>query len=176
MAADAVLSTRLVGRLDDVTVVVPAFNEQDSIRELVEQIEAAFTTRPDLAFSIVIVDDGSSDGTWDAIVATREQHPVVRGIRLRRNFGKASALAVGADAATGPILITMDADLQDDPAEIPRFLDALGGRAGPGVGVEAGSPGSALEAPPVPAVQPDHLDGVRGEAARPQLRLQGGPP
>jgi dolichol-phosphate mannosyltransferase len=53
----------------------------------------------------------------------------VRGIRLRRNFGKASALAVGADAATGPIIVTMDADLQDDPAEIPRFLDALAGGA-----------------------------------------------
>jgi dolichol-phosphate mannosyltransferase len=115
--------------IDDVTVVVPALNEQDSIGELVEQIEAAFATRPEVAHSIVIVDDGSSDGTWEAIVAAREHHPVVRGLRLRRNFGKASALAVGADAATGPILITMDADLQDDPAEIPRFLDALA--AGP---------------------------------------------
>ena len=69
----------------------------------------------------------------------------------------------------------MDADLQDDPAEIPRFLDALA--AGPDlVSGWARSPGSALEAASVPAVQPDHLDGVRREAAGPQLRLQGGPP
>ena len=110
---------------DDVTVVVPAYNERDSIAQLVDEIVAAFATRPDVAYSIVIVDDGSRDGTWDAIVAAREIHPMVRGIRLRRNFGKASALAVGADVATGPVIVTMDADLQDDPAEIPRFLDAL---------------------------------------------------
>jgi glycosyltransferase involved in cell wall biosynthesis len=110
-------------------VVVPAYNEQDSIAELVTEIVAAFATRPEIAFSIIFVDDGSTDGTWDALVAARESNPKVRGIRLRRNFGKASALAVGADAATGPIIVTMDADLQDDPAEIPRFLDALA--AGP---------------------------------------------
>jgi dolichol-phosphate mannosyltransferase len=114
---------------DDVTVVVPAYNERDSIAELVDQIVASFASRPEVAYSIVIVDDGSTDGTWDAIAAVGATHAMVRGIRLRRNFGKASALAVGADAATGPIIVTMDADLQDDPAEIPRFLDALAGGA-----------------------------------------------
>ena len=114
---------------DDVTVVIPAYNERDSIEELVEQIAAAFATCPEVTYSIIIVDDGSTDGTWDAVMAVRERHPQVRGCRLRRNFGKASALAVGADAATSPTIITMDADLQDDPAEIPRFLVALA--AGP---------------------------------------------
>lgn len=107
------------------TVIVPVYDERESLRPLVEEIEAAFASRAGLRGAIVVVDDGSTDGTWDEIVAIADDHPCVRGMRLRRNFGKASALAVGADAATSPIVITMDGDGQDDPAEIPRFLDAL---------------------------------------------------
>jgi dolichol-phosphate mannosyltransferase len=108
-----------------VTVIVPVYDERESLRPLVLEIEAAFASRPGLRGGIIIVDDGSTDGSWEEIVALHDERPCVRGLRLRRNFGKASALAVGADAATSPIVITMDGDGQDDPAEIPRFLDAL---------------------------------------------------
>jgi hypothetical protein len=106
------------------SVVVPAMNEAGNIlalhRAITDVLEAAGTT-----FELILVDDGSTDGTWPAIEALSVQDRRVVGLRHRRNFGKARALATGFSVARGEFVLTMDADLQDDPAEIPRFLAKL---------------------------------------------------
>ena len=89
-------------------------------RAIADVLEAAGIT-----FELILVDDGSTDGTWPAIEALSERDRRVIGLRHRRNFGKARGLATGFAAATGDLVLTMDADLQDDPAEIPRFLAKL---------------------------------------------------
>lgn len=106
------------------SLVVPVLNETDSLAPLVAEIEAVVKTLPEWRYEVLFVDDGSTDGSWDRI---RELagHGHIRGIRFRRNFGKAAALAAGFAAARGEIVITMDADLQDNPVEIPRFIDAI---------------------------------------------------
>jgi glycosyltransferase involved in cell wall biosynthesis len=107
-----------------ITVVIPVYNERESLvplhGELMETI-----TRHALDLEIIFVDDGSTDGSWQAIASLAQQSPGTRGLRLRRNFGKSAALAAGFRAARGDIILTLDADLQDDPREIPRFLGAL---------------------------------------------------
>lgn len=112
-----------------VTVVIPLLNEQPSLEELhrriVEAIEPAMTQKLVSGYRILFVDDGSTDGSWDTIRGLTRSHPLTEGIRLRRNFGKAAALATGFAAAGGDVVITMDADLQDDPKEIPRFMTQL---------------------------------------------------
>ncbi len=107
-----------------ISVVIPVYNEQESLRLLHGEIRATARGR-DLDLEIIWVDDGSTDGSWKHIreLVARDEH--VRGIRLRRNFGKAAALSAGFRAARGHIILTMDADLQDDPAEIPQFLEKL---------------------------------------------------
>jgi glycosyltransferase involved in cell wall biosynthesis len=106
-----------------ISIVIPVYNEKDSLALLHGEIaQIAEKTRLDV--EILFVDDGSRDGSWDAIVGLARQ-PGVRGIRFRRNFGKAAALSAGFAAARGDIVMTLDADLQDDPAEIPQFLAAL---------------------------------------------------
>lgn len=107
-----------------ISIVVPVFNEQDSLTLLHGEI-AQIAEKAQLDVEILFVDDGSRDGSWDAILAIAQQKQRVRGIRLRRNFGKAAALSAGFAAARGDIVMTLDADLQDDPAEIPQFLAAL---------------------------------------------------
>jgi len=104
--------------------VIPVFNEAESLRELHAQISAAAT---DLASEteIIFVDDGSTDGSWDEIERIHASDARVSGIRFRRNFGKAAALQAGFAAATGNRIITLDADLQDDPAEVQRLLRKL---------------------------------------------------
>jgi dolichol-phosphate mannosyltransferase len=107
-----------------ISVVVPVFNEQESLALLYEELAQA-ALAADLRFEVLFVDDGSSDGSWDRIQAFAQRHAEVHGIRLRRNFGKAAALSAGFAAARGDIIMTLDADLQDNPAEIPRFLRKL---------------------------------------------------
>ena len=109
------------------SVIVPVFDERDSIETLIVQITEAFEPLAE-SYEVIVVDDGSRDGTWESILAAASSHDHVKAIRLRGNFGKASALAAGVDLAQGDIVITMDGDLQDDPAEIPRFLEALDGK------------------------------------------------
>lgn len=111
------------------SIVVPVYNERDSLGELVRRIETV-TQRQDYNVGIYMVDDGSSDGSWLRIVELASQSSatprcVVHGLKLRRNFGKAAALAAGFDHARGERVITMDADLQDDPEEIPALLAKL---------------------------------------------------
>jgi glycosyltransferase involved in cell wall biosynthesis len=106
------------------SLVVPVFNEQESLAPLVAEIEAVVKSLPDWRYEVVFVDDGSTDGSWDRI---RElaAHEHIHGLRFRRNFGKAAALAAGFATTRGEVVLTLDADLQDDPVEIPRFIAAI---------------------------------------------------
>lgn len=106
------------------SVIVPVLDEAENLPQLLrELVEVAAIENFDL--QIVIVDDGSTDGSWTVIENLAEHDPRVLGIRFRRNFGKAAALSAGFDAATGDRIATIDGDLQDDPAEIPRLLAKL---------------------------------------------------
>ena len=107
-----------------ISVVVPVFNEEESLRQLYAELsEVAETNAYEL--EMIFVDDGSSDGSWEVIAQLANGDSRVRGIRFRRNFGKAAALNAGFSSARGPVVFTLDADLQDDPHEIPRFLEAM---------------------------------------------------
>ena len=106
------------------SIIVPVFNEEESLRELLAQItqSCAGCEQP---FELIFIDDGSTDGSWSIIQGLATAHPEVGAIRFRRNFGKAAALTAGMRAARGELILMMDADLQDDPAEIPAFLRKL---------------------------------------------------
>jgi glycosyltransferase involved in cell wall biosynthesis len=112
-------------RLLEVSVVVPAKDEEQSLPVVVARISEACAAAGVRLRDIVLVDDGSGDGSWRVMTELAAGNAIVQAIRLRRNFGKATALMVGIGACSGDVIITMDADLQDDPDEIPRFLDAL---------------------------------------------------
>lgn len=104
--------------------VIPAYNEQDSLIQLHGEI-AKVADANGYDFEIVFIDDGSTDDSWSVIEGLATEHDYVKAIRFRRNFGKAAALRAGAATANGDVVITMDADLQDDPAEVPRMIAAL---------------------------------------------------
>ncbi len=106
-----------------ISVVVPVFNERDSLPRLLAEIMVAAGTLGQ-RLEVVFVDDGSTDDSW-AVVRKLAADDRVSGLRFRRNFGKAAALQAGFDRAAGGVVFTMDADLQDDPAEMPRFLQKL---------------------------------------------------
>jgi glycosyltransferase involved in cell wall biosynthesis len=107
------------------SVVVPAKNEEESLPVLVARIVEACASSGLALADIVLVDDGSSDATWGVMSKLAAGNAAIQAIRLRRNFGKATALMVGIAACAGDVVITMDADLQDDPEEIPRFVETL---------------------------------------------------
>ena len=107
-----------------ISLVIPVYNEKESLAILHGEI-VAIAAEAKLDLEVVFVDDGSRDGSWDAIAALATTDPGVRGIRFRRNFGKAAALLAGFRAARGDRIVTLDADLQDDPKEIPRFMEML---------------------------------------------------
>ena len=103
------------------SVVIPTFNEHESLARLHAELDEV-ATAGGYALDVVFVDDGSTDSSWSEIRKLAGADPRVRGLRFRRNFGKAAALSAGFDAAKGELVMTLDADLQDDPREIPRFL------------------------------------------------------
>ncbi len=107
-----------------ISVVVPVYNEEESLSALHRELDAAFA-KLGAEVEFLFVDDGSRDGSWRAVADLAARDPRVRAIRFRRNFGKASALTAGFQAARGDRVFTLDADLQDDPAEIPRFLERI---------------------------------------------------
>lgn len=109
--------------LPAVSIVVPGLNEGKSLPELARRIEAALVQQG--PYELIFVDDGSTDDTWDTITTLSAECPHVRGVRLRRNFGKAMALTAGFKLSRAPLLIMMDADLQDDPSDLPRFIEKL---------------------------------------------------
>jgi glycosyltransferase involved in cell wall biosynthesis len=108
-----------------ISLVIPIFNEKDSLAMLHGEI-AEVARQAGLDVEILFVDDGSTDGSWEVITDLAQCDARVHGIRFRRNFGKAAALSAGFRAAAGDTVLTLDGDLQDDPAEIPNFLTALG--------------------------------------------------
>jgi dolichol-phosphate mannosyltransferase len=108
-----------------VSVLVPVKDEQATLADLVAELHTALAGMPALHYEIVLVDDGSTDRSWAIMAELAEADRYVRAIRLRRNFGKATALAAAVSEARGQRVITIDADLQDDPAELPRLLAKL---------------------------------------------------
>ena len=106
------------------SIIVPVLNERESMPQLLAEI-VRVGERHGIEHEVIFVDDGSRDGGWEAIRELASQDARVSGIRFRRNFGKAAALTAGMRAARGDLVLMMDADLQDDPAEIPNFLAKL---------------------------------------------------
>ncbi|QXV64526.1 glycosyltransferase family 2 protein [Mucilaginibacter sp. 21P] len=104
----------------DISVVIPLYNEIESLPELTSWISSVMTENR-FTYEIILVDDGSTDGSWGMIMKLRDGNPFIRGFRFRRNYGKSAALNIGFDAALGDVVITMDADLQDSPDEIPEL-------------------------------------------------------
>ena len=104
----------------DISVVVPLYNEEESLPELVAWIDRVAKANS-LAYEIIMVDDGSSDGSWGVVERLKGEYPVIRGISFMRNYGKSAALYCGFEMAEGEVVITMDADLQDSPDEIPEL-------------------------------------------------------
>jgi glycosyltransferase involved in cell wall biosynthesis len=104
----------------NISIVVPAYNEVESLPELTEWIRKVMQEQH-LSYEILLIDDGSNDGTWDKIEELHLTHAAVKGVKFRRNYGKSAALNVGFASAQGDVIITMDADLQDSPDEIPEL-------------------------------------------------------
>jgi glycosyltransferase involved in cell wall biosynthesis len=108
----------------DYSIVVPLYNEAESVRELIDEIGRVMNGQSAL-YEVILIDDGSSDTTFEVIERIHEADPRIKAVRFRRNRGKADALAAGFQAAKGRLVITMDGDLQDDPAEIPKLVAKL---------------------------------------------------
>ena len=104
----------------DISVVIPLFNEAESLPELFEWIERVMKANG-FSYEIIFVNDGSTDNSWEVIEQLRQRSPYVHGIKFRRNYGKSPALHCGFQRAEGDVVITMDADLQDSPDEIPEL-------------------------------------------------------
>lgn len=104
----------------DISVVIPAYNERESLPELVAWIERVMAANS-YSHEIIIVDDGSTDGSWQTVRRLADEHPGLHGISFRRNYGKSAALYCGFAKAAGDVVFTMDADLQDSPDEIPEM-------------------------------------------------------
>jgi glycosyltransferase involved in cell wall biosynthesis len=112
--------------IPQVSIVVPLLNEEESLRELFTLISETMQ-RLQKSYEVIFVDDGSTDKSFEVLTALHHQYPaLVKAIRFRRNFGKSAALSAGFKEAQGEYIITMDADLQDDPNEIPALIEMLG--------------------------------------------------
>ncbi len=108
----------------ELSVVLPVFNEAQSLTELAARIEKICSENK-LSYEIIFIDDGSTDGSWDIIEKLAEGNKLIKGLRFRRNYGKAAALHTGFTEAAGKVVITMDSDLQDSPDEIPGLYNMI---------------------------------------------------
>ncbi len=104
----------------DISVIVPLLNERESLAELAERIDKTLKEHA-LSYEVIMVDDGSTDGSWEEVERLAEGNPAIHGIRFRRNYGKSAALYSGFKKAEGDVVVTMDADLQDFPEEVPEM-------------------------------------------------------
>ena len=102
------------------SIVIPLYNEAESLPELHDWIARVMEAQQ-FSYEILFIDDGSKDTSWDVITDLQQQNKAVKGLRFQRNYGKSAALQVGFEAANGAVVITMDADLQDSPDEIPEL-------------------------------------------------------
>jgi glycosyltransferase involved in cell wall biosynthesis len=107
-----------------ISVVIPLFNESESLPELMAWIDRVMQTNQ-YSYEVIMVDDGSDDNSWDTIQDLKNKYFTLKGIRFQRNYGKSAALNEGFKAAQGNIVVTMDADLQDSPDEIPKFYKMI---------------------------------------------------
>ncbi len=107
-----------------ISIVIPLLNEAESLPELSEWIHKVCTSN-DLRYEAIFIDDGSTDNSWEIITQLKENNPNIKGISFRRNYGKSAALNVGFEATQGEVVITMDADLQDSPDEIPELYSMI---------------------------------------------------
>lgn len=104
----------------DISIVVPLYNEEESLPHLIEWIERVMREN-NFSYEVLLIDDGSKDNSWTVIEQLSEKNPNVKGVKFRRNYGKSAALNVGFERVEGDVIITMDADLQDSPDEIPEL-------------------------------------------------------
>ena len=104
----------------DLSIVIPLYNEDESLPELAAWIDKVMQANH-FSYEIVMVDDGSTDNSWEVIQKLRSENPVIKGIKFQRNYGKSAALNEGFKAAQGEVVITMDADMQDSPDEVPEL-------------------------------------------------------
>ena len=118
-------TTPLKQSVKRISFIIPAMNEEKTIETLYQGIKHKISTI-DCGWELIFIDDGSTDSTWNVMQELASQNSLhVRAYKFPKNRGKADALALGYQLAQGDIVFTMDADLQDDPAEIPRFIDKL---------------------------------------------------
>lgn len=108
----------------DLSVVVPIYNEVENVKRLTEAILSVLY-KINRSFEVILVDDGSTDGTVEILKTISKEIPEVKTIRFRRNFGQTAAMAAGFDYAKGKVIITLDGDLQNDPADIPKLLEKM---------------------------------------------------
>ena len=108
----------------DISVIISLFNEEESLPELIGWIEQVME-KEKYAYEIIMVDDGSTDSSWKIIRELSSRNSAIRGISFRRNYGKSAALYHGFAAAEGRVVVTMDADLQDSPEEIPEMYKMI---------------------------------------------------
>jgi len=108
----------------DISVIVPLFNEAESLPELTQWIGRVMNAN-NFSYELIMVDDGSNDGSWNVIQKLSKENQAIHGISFRRNYGKSAALYCGFEAAQGDVVITMDADLQDSPDEIPELFSMV---------------------------------------------------
>jgi len=108
----------------DISVVIPLLDEEESLQELYNWIAKVMQANS-YVYEVVFIDDGSTDGSWNVIENLSKKHAEVKGIRFQKNYGKSQALDAGFELAEGKVVITMDADLQDNPDEIPKLFDLI---------------------------------------------------
>ena len=108
----------------DISVIVPLYNEEESLPELHAWIQRVMNANQ-YSYEIIFINDGSTDRSWEVIEELRQKDACVKGIKFRRNYGKSPALYCGFNAAEGDVIITMDADLQDSPDEIPALYKMI---------------------------------------------------
>jgi glycosyltransferase involved in cell wall biosynthesis len=108
----------------EISIVIPVYNEDESLPELLAWIERVMQEN-DFSYEVILVDDGSTDRSWEVITELRHANPSVKGIKFQRNYGKSAALNEGFKAARGEVVITMDADMQDSPEEIPELRQMI---------------------------------------------------
>ena len=108
----------------DLSIVIPLYNEADSLSDLTAWIDEVMQSHG-FTYEVIFIDDGSTDNSWPTIRSLAEKFPAVRGVSFQRNYGKSAGLHTGFQMANGDVVITMDADLQDSPEEIPAFYNKL---------------------------------------------------